>query len=80
MQLYGWFSQQAIDHGCGTCFYRTAKGGVVEVTCVNLDPAGESYKWEDKVCVGKVTEWVRDGRKRSGFYEKMQRAGSGRRG
>lgn len=58
--MTGWYSQQAIDAGCGSSIYSTENGGTVEVTCVCRDKeAEEQYKWPDKKCVGNVVQWLR---------------------
>lgn len=62
---YGWFSQQAKDTHHQTSIYTTPDGEEVEIGTVSNtnDPDESLYSWPDKVCVGEVTEWLRDGQK-----------------
>lgn len=59
---YGFYSQQAVDDGCGSSFYATPDGKDVEVTAIYSDPDGKAYLWSDKVCVGEVCEWLYQGK------------------
>ena len=62
--FHAWFSQQAIDAGCGSSVYRRADGSEVEITAVynaknpNVPDRG-GYAWPDAEYRGLVTEWVR---------------------
>lgn len=56
---YGFFSQAAVDSGCGSAEYKTPDGKLVEVTCVSSKRDDQDYRWPDKVFVGEVTEFVR---------------------
>ena len=71
-QFHAWYSQQAVDSGCGTAFYRSSKNGSeVEVTAVYdaKDPyvpsKGEGsdgeYMWPDAQYRGLVTDFLRIG-------------------
>jgi hypothetical protein len=57
--LYGFFSQLAVDSGCGSCEYETPDGKLVKVTCVGSKRDDPDYAWPDKVFVGEVTKFVR---------------------
>ena len=68
-QFHAWYSQQAVDAGCGSSYYRSAKshGNPVEVTCVveAKDPyvpskgtGDATYAWPDAQYRGLVTEYV----------------------
>lgn len=59
---YGYYSEKGAEVG-GTCFYLTPEGKEVEVSCAGLDREGTGYMWPDKVFVGEITEYVRQGRK-----------------
>lgn len=54
-----WYSQRSVDHDLGSSIYVTAEGVEVEVTCVG---DGASYLWPDKVYVGVVVAFVRQGK------------------
>ena len=56
---YGFYSQEAVDFGCGTIAWEAADGREVIVTCVCNDEAGTGYGWKDKVCVGPVVRFLR---------------------
>lgn len=58
-QLYGFYSKQA-DQFYGHCFYMQ-NGKEIKVTNVEKNPLGTEYKWEDKVCLGKVDYFSRTG-------------------
>lgn len=58
----GMFSEKAAERH-GSVFWRHADGHEVEVT--NVGDNADGYLWDDKVIVGEVTEYVRQGRKRS---------------
>jgi len=70
-QYYGWFSPRAAED-FGTFFYTTPSGETVEVTEVSTDPEGHGYKWSDKVAVGKVGEFIRQGREGRIVYGRMR--------
>lgn len=57
----GFYSQQAVNSGCGTNIYLTTDGQEVEVTAVyeTIENAETDYGWPDKKFVGEVTQWVR---------------------
>ena len=65
MPTYGWYSAQSAAKGYGTFIYERADGTEVEVTQVSSDPAGSHYNWPDKVCVGEVTTFRRQGQPRT---------------
>lgn len=62
VKKYGFYSQLAADAGHGTYWYAKPDGSEVEVCCVETDPEGPDYKWEDKVCLGEVSHWLRTGK------------------
>jgi hypothetical protein len=59
--LCGWYSQEAAER-FGSCFYSTPDGDEVEVTCVFATSDTADYRWSDKVNVGPVVAWLREGR------------------
>lgn len=63
---WGFYSAEAAQKH-GTVFYATVDGRKVEVTIVSQDPEGGEYEWEDKVCVGEVTDYLSKGRR--GYQE-----------
>jgi hypothetical protein len=52
---YGFFSKKAQELS-GSVLYQSFDDPTkeIEVTCVDSDPQAPTYKWGDKVCVGKV--------------------------
>lgn len=61
---YAAYSCAAAQAGCGTVVYRKPDGTEVEVSSVSTnDPFCSDFKWEDKILLGEVAEWVRAGRK-----------------
>lgn len=58
---YGYRSELARKHG--TFWWRLESGEIVEVSSIgsNPSPADGGYLFEDAVCVGVVTEFVRKG-------------------
>ena len=61
MKKEGWYSARAVEF-CGSFFYQDLDGKEVEVTTVTDIGSGEDwYKWEDKVFVGIVTKFIREG-------------------
>jgi len=56
-KMYAWFSQKAFDF-CGGCIYRDVYGREILITCVHEHPVYDSYKWEDRVFLGEVTDFV----------------------
>jgi hypothetical protein len=68
--MYGFFSKEALRMGCPSYIYTTPNlksssvDIVVEVTTVTTDPLGRSYDWKDKVCVGPVDRYLREGKPR----------------
>ena len=58
---YGFFSPRSKSCGNPTYWYRTPAGEEVEVSLVYNDPETDDFKWEDKVCVGEVTDFIRLG-------------------
>jgi len=54
--MYGWFSEKQSRYIL--CEYRTPAGGTVIVTSVTKGPE-HGTAWDDIICVGEVTEWVR---------------------
>ena len=69
--FYGYFSQQSINKGFGSCIYSTPDGREVEVTSIGTtsDPKDSGYMWKDTVVIGQVVEWVRDGKKETRDYK-----------
>jgi hypothetical protein len=62
---HGWYSQRAVNAGCGTAIYLDADGAEHEITVVSTTAdVGESYKWEDSVYLGVVGKFLRVGRPR----------------
>lgn len=61
--LHGFYSEWAALQG-GTVIYATQDGREVEVTGVyqTKEKGKREYPWADKVYVGEVTKWLRDGR------------------
>ena len=57
--MYAWFSQTAADRQ-GSSIYVTASGAEVEATCA-VDDKAFPYNWPDKVYVGEVEAWMRQG-------------------
>ena len=57
-----WYSAKAAER-YGTHIYASVDGREVEVTEVSSN--ADSYKWDDKVDMGKVTKRLRDGEKPS---------------
>lgn len=72
---YGFFSKKAVNMGSHTSVYELdADGrpcGEAEVCCVYDDQVGADYRWDDKQCVGRVGNWLRDGR--TGTYTEASR-------
>lgn len=64
-RLHGWFSQMAVDAGCGSAIYIREDGSEVEVTVVDRDAAACAavYHWPDKEYRGEVVRWVRTARR-----------------
>lgn len=64
--MYGWFSEKAAEYG--TSIYKTPEGKEVEVTLVqDSEILSTTYKWEDVIPVGEVTQYLRQGRPRNYF-------------
>ena len=59
---YGFYSQQAVDKGFPTHIWKSPSGIEREVTGVYWDEEAETCKWTDKMFVGRVIEFVRQGR------------------
>jgi len=55
---YGFYSRKAADR-YGSIVYKTPTGQEVEVTVIFSSPTHESYNWDDKICVGEITDYVR---------------------
>ncbi len=53
-----WFSREAYEL-YGSSYYRTVHGDKVEVTAVDDK---EQYRFEDKIYLGEVTDWLGKGR------------------
>lgn len=60
-KLYGVYSQAASEQ-FGTVIYKGVNGSEVSVTAVYSDKESPDYKWPDKVLIGEVTQFVRQGR------------------
>lgn len=58
MKHYGCYSEKQRKY-TGTIFYHTPEGKLVEVTGIYPDYECESNKWDDKVLLGEVTNYVR---------------------
>ena len=60
--MHGYYSKIASE-SYGSCFYSDTNGKEVEVTGVynSVEQAEEMYKWADKVCVGEVVKYLREG-------------------
>ena len=56
---YGYYSAKQADF-LGTNIYMTPEGKEVEITCVDENPS--LNRWDDKVFLGEVTDWVRHGK------------------
>jgi hypothetical protein len=65
-ELWGYFSQNSIDEGHGSSWWRTPDGRKVEVTYVSdgktLDEEKKIYQWPDLIQVGMVVEYLGAGR------------------
>ena len=60
-ELVGWFSLAAAER-FGTGWYEAPDGREVEVTLACSPGWGEKgYGWPDKISLGPVTRWLRDG-------------------
>jgi hypothetical protein len=55
---YGYYSPLAAEQ-FGTHIYTTPDGRMVEITAYG--PEDMNYYWDDKVCVGVVCDYVRQG-------------------
>ncbi len=55
---YGWYSAKSAKL-YGSCIYDTPSGETVEVTAVYTPEESYRYKWDDRVCVGEVTDCKR---------------------
>jgi hypothetical protein len=61
--MIGYYSEKAVEAGCGTSIYWTPDGQKVEVTAVFPPSIAEvAYDWDDKKCLGEVTDWAGPGR------------------
>jgi len=58
--MYGFYSRKAAET-FGSSIYRHVSGDVVEVTCVCPTMDSSIYKWDDKVYVGEVTNYICSG-------------------
>jgi hypothetical protein len=65
--LFGFFSLESYEHGCGSSFYLREDGTEAEVTAVYPTETAEGYQWKDKRCLGRVTRWVRIGQRSKHF-------------
>jgi hypothetical protein len=61
--MHAWYSAEAAEE-FGTYIYSKADGTTVEVTAVyeSKELGEEKYKWCDKVYLGEVDKYVRQGR------------------
>jgi len=57
---YGAYSKEAAAQH-GSEIYRTPDGKEVEVTTRSYDPDFSYYLWGDKLSVGEITQWIRQG-------------------
>ncbi len=61
---YGWFSAKSVEVGSRTAIYRHVDGREVEITGIfdsdKIEDIG--FNWDDAVCLGEVTHWLRVGR------------------
>lgn len=55
MTRYGFYSQTAVNKGCGAWDWVTPDGNIVKVTAVCRNKFGNEYKWPDKKFVSIVT-------------------------
>jgi hypothetical protein len=62
--LAGYWSNEAINHGCPSFIYETPYGGTLEVTAVfkDIQTGVDWYKWKDSAYLGPVTKFVKRGR------------------
>ncbi len=67
--MYGWYSAKA-DESFGHVIYLNDGGKEVKVMNVSLSTECPSYKWDDKVYVGEVTEYLRGSKQHDNFYKK----------
>ncbi len=56
----GFYSARAAEL-FGTIIYKTPENKEIHVTAIMDEGDIGSYKWEDKVCLGQVTEYVSKG-------------------
>jgi len=49
----------------GTAIYLMEDGSKQHVCCIGNKPDLPSFQWDDKVLLGKVKHWLRDGREGS---------------
>jgi hypothetical protein len=61
MNWHAWFSEEAANM-CGSYIYADAEGNEVEVTACTVTRNGDSYGWPDKVYLGTVVRYVKQGR------------------
>ena len=71
-RFLGFYSKKAhkITH---SCIYETPDGKEVELTCVTENP--DDYKWDDKVCVGPVTRFLRIGKEGTKLRDRLTEQG-----
>ncbi len=55
---YGWFSAKAAS-SFGANVYRRPDGSEVIITVVCDSNTDSGCKWDDIICVGEVTDWIR---------------------
>lgn len=70
-KFIGYFSQQAVNAGCGSVIYSASGKRQIEVTAVYRvgDNVEKSYLWKDKVCVGPLKKYLRQGQPSSYFMK-----------
>lgn len=63
--MYGYYSPKA-DLEFGHKIYKNGKNEEVKVTAIykSKEYAENNYLWEDKYCIGEVTEFVRSIKRR----------------
>lgn len=57
-KLFGFYSAKH-DKLLGHVIYSTEGGTEVMVTCVDRNEQCDNYKWDDKIPVGEVKEFIR---------------------
>jgi len=55
---YGFYSEKAARQ-FGTVVWKTPDGRDVHCTLVDDDPSGARYGFDDAVCIGEVTEFIK---------------------